>query len=87
MVCRGREGDRERKDKTEAMQKLVIAARGSESVPGPRTVERKQQDGGAKEGEGKRDAGRLAGSSRLFTFLKLCSGATSSSQLSSARRR
>lgn len=42
--------------------------------------------GPGREGgrSGRREGGRLAGSSRLFTFLKLCSGATSCSQLSKA---
>lgn len=76
------------RDKTGAMQKLVTSALESEPVPPPpKAAGGQPQSTGGKEDDGEREGGRLAGSSRLFTFLKLCSGATSSSQLSSARRR
>lgn len=83
----GKGTGRERQNRGDAK---VSTRRASERIrppPAPRVAGRKQQGKGGKEDEGEREGGRLAGSSRLFTFLKLCSGATSSSQLSSARRR
>lgn len=72
------------------MQKLEVDRRAPEastlpsSLPGVAAGEAAAgpgREGGRSE---RREGGRLAGSSRLFTFLKLCSGATSCSQLSKA---